>query len=85
MRLGKEEIRKLASALRIFQSVEDQAFGIYKLAAGHNFIQGRRTRTVAAVCLYIACRRDKTNMILLMDLAEIIQVIAHRSIIYEAS
>ena len=71
---GREEIRKLGSAIRVFQSIEDQAFSIYKLAAANNFIQGRRTRSVAAVCLYVACRRDKTNTILLMDLAELIQV-----------
>ena len=71
---GREEIRKLGSAIRVFQSIEDQAFSIYKLAAANNFIQGRRTRSVAAVCLYVACRRDKNNTILLMDLAELIQV-----------
>ncbi|KAF2457928.1 hypothetical protein BDY21DRAFT_378992 [Lineolata rhizophorae] len=71
---GREELRKLAGALRLVQTVEDQAFQIWKLAATHNFIQGRRSRMVAAVCLYAACRRDRNNTVLLMDLAEKIHV-----------
>ncbi|OCL12683.1 hypothetical protein AOQ84DRAFT_352399 [Glonium stellatum] len=71
---GRDEIRKLAGALHLPTSTEEQAFGIYKLAATNNFIQGRRTRTVAAVCLYVACRRVSGNTVLLMDLAEKIQV-----------
>jgi len=74
MSIGRDEIRKLASALHLPTSTEEQAFGIYKLAATNNFIQGRRTRTVAAVCLYVACRRVSGNTVLLMDLAEKIQV-----------
>ena len=74
MSIGRDEIRKLAGALHLPTSTEEQAFGIYKLAAMNNFIQGRRTRTVAAVCLYVACRRVSGNTVLLMDLAEKIQV-----------
>ncbi|KAK5145113.1 hypothetical protein LTR04_001398, partial [Oleoguttula sp. CCFEE 6159] len=71
---GRDEIRKLAGALRILQHVEDQAFALYKLAVANNFIRGRRIRQVAAVCLYIACRRDKGNTVLLMDFSEVIEV-----------
>lgn len=71
---GRDELRKLSGALHLPTATEDQAFGVYKLAAGHNFIQGRRTREVAAVCLYVACRRSKTNTVLLIDLADKIEV-----------
>ncbi|KAF2191346.1 hypothetical protein K469DRAFT_558119 [Zopfia rhizophila CBS 207.26] len=71
---GRDEIRKLAGALNLPQIVEDQAFGFYKLALNHNFVQGRRIRNVAAVSIYMACRRRAENTVLLMDLAEKIQV-----------
>ncbi|KAF2815047.1 uncharacterized protein BDZ99DRAFT_566949 [Mytilinidion resinicola] len=72
---GKAEINKIAAAVRLNNpSTEDQAFGIYKLAIGINFIQGRRVRTVAAVCLYIACRRKAGNTTLLMDFAAELQM-----------
>lgn len=71
---GKDEIRRLTGSLHLPSNIEEQAFGIYKLAATNNFIQGRRTRTVAAVCVYVACRRVAGNTTLLMDLAEKIQI-----------
>lgn len=48
---------------------------IFKLAAANNFIQGRRTKSVAAVCLYIACRIQKdTNRIMLIDFSDVLMV-----------
>lgn len=48
---------------------------IFKLAAANNFIQGRRTKSVAAVCLYIACRIQKdTNRVMLIDFSDVLQV-----------
>jgi transcription factor IIIB subunit 2 len=40
----------------------------------HNFIQGRRMRNVAAVAIYMAARRQPQNTLMLMDLAEKVQV-----------
>ncbi|KAF3049788.1 transcription factor TFIIIB subunit brf1 [Didymella keratinophila] len=71
---GRSEIQKLAHALKIRQAVEDQAIGWYKLASNHNFVQGRRIRNVAAVALYMAARRQPENTLMLMDLAEKVQV-----------
>ncbi|KAI4254339.1 MAG: hypothetical protein LQ352_003157 [Teloschistes flavicans] len=51
----------------------DAAIEFYKLARmHHNFIQGRLIRSVAAVCLYAACRRDKgeNNRWMLIDFAD---------------
>lgn len=48
---------------------------IFKLAAANNFIQGRRTKSVAAVCLYIACRIQKdSNRIMLIDFSDVLMV-----------
>lgn len=44
---------------------------VYKLCLANNFVQGRLTRSVAAVCLYIACRRSKeNNKFMLIDFAD---------------
>ncbi|KAI9831559.1 MAG: hypothetical protein M1819_004789 [Sarea resinae] len=71
---GRGEIHNLCAALQIPQSTQDQAFQVFKLAAGNNFIQGRITRHVAAICIYIACRRQKPNHFMLMDFADVIHV-----------
>jgi len=71
---GRSELRQLCPQLHISQNVEEVAFNLWKLAAAQNFIQGRRTSEVAGVCLYAACRRDKHNTILLMDISEALQV-----------
>ena len=71
---GRSELRQLCPQLHIPQNVEEIAFNLWKLAAAQNFIQGRRTGEVAGVCLYAACRRDKHNTILLMDISEALQV-----------
>jgi transcription factor IIIB subunit 2 len=42
------------------------------MAYDKNFIQGRNTKHVAAVCLYIACRKDKTPY-LLIDFSDVLQ------------
>ncbi|KAF2198513.1 hypothetical protein GQ43DRAFT_465558 [Delitschia confertaspora ATCC 74209] len=70
---GRQAIRGIGFSCNIAELIQDQAIGIYRLALNHNFIQGRRIRTVAAAALYIACRRRKGNTVLLMDLAEKIQ------------
>ncbi|KAH7138917.1 hypothetical protein B0J11DRAFT_421126 [Dendryphion nanum] len=71
---GKSEIQKLCGVLNLRLNIEEQAFSLYKLALVHNFVQGRRIRNVAAVCIYLAARRQPENTLLLMDLSEKIQV-----------
>lgn len=66
---------QLGAALTISQSLIDSGMQIFKLAAANNFIQGRRTKSVAAVCLYIACRIQKdTNRVMLIDFSDVLQV-----------
>jgi transcription factor IIIB subunit 2 len=70
---GKTAIEALAHAVKVRDSVKDQAIGWYKLATNYSFIQGRRMRNVAAVAIYMAARRQPENTLLLIDLAEKIQ------------
>jgi transcription factor IIIB 90 kDa subunit len=82
---ARREIDALINNLRIPANLADPAVNIFKLSLAHaiydtdgnrekskkNFVQGRSIRTVAAVSLYIACRRQKnTNTVMLIDLAE---------------
>jgi transcription factor IIIB subunit 2 len=60
--------------LTIPESATKAAGQVFKLAVGLNFIQGRRTKTVAAVCLYIACRRQNGNTVMLIDFADVLMV-----------
>ncbi|KAF2789509.1 BRF1-domain-containing protein [Melanomma pulvis-pyrius CBS 109.77] len=71
---GRDEIKKLCGTLHLRLAIEDNAFGWYKLALGHNFVQGRRIRNVAAVAIYFAARKMPENTLLLMDLAEKIHI-----------
>jgi transcription factor IIIB subunit 2 len=65
---------QLSRALTIPESATKAAGQVFKLAVGLNFIQGRRTKTVAAVCLYIACRRQNGNTVMLIDFADVLMV-----------
>ncbi|KAF7117168.1 hypothetical protein CNMCM5793_005888 [Aspergillus hiratsukae] len=71
---GTRYINQLSRALNIPESAMKAAGQVFKLAVGLNFIQGRRTKTVAAVCLYIACRRQDGNTVMLIDFADVLMV-----------
>lgn len=75
---GRDEIRKQCNALRISEDVANKAFRIYKLAAVNGFIQGRRIRTVVASSIYMGCRQQKHNTILMMDFAELLQISVYK-------
>ena len=49
---------------------------VFRLASSINFIQGRRTKAVAAVALYVACRSqiENPNHYMLIDFADVLQV-----------
>ncbi|PWY80326.1 hypothetical protein BO94DRAFT_567568 [Aspergillus sclerotioniger CBS 115572] len=71
---GNRYINQLSRALTIPESAMKAAGQVFKLAVGLNFIQGRRTKTVAAVCLYIACRRQDGNTVMLIDFADVLMI-----------
>ncbi|KAL8957831.1 MAG: hypothetical protein Q9193_004994 [Seirophora villosa] len=69
---GRQAIRAVSGhPLNVVQDLQDTAMQVYKLCLANNFVQGRLTRSVAAVCLYIACRRSKeNNKFMLIDFAD---------------
>ena len=67
LREGKDELNRLANALRITGLV-DSAYNLYQMARIHHFHRPRREN--AAICLYIACRQTKGNTTMLIDFAE---------------
>lgn len=71
---GRREVRAIAGRLHIDEPVQEVAVNVWKLASNINFIQGRRTEEVAGCCLYAACRREKENTVLLIDISEILKV-----------
>ncbi|KAK2806095.1 transcription factor TFIIIB subunit brf1 [Onygenales sp. PD_10] len=71
---GNRYIAQLSRALNVPESATKAAGQVFKLAVGLNFIQGRRTKTVAAVCLYIACRRQDGNTVMLIDFADVLMI-----------
>lgn len=61
-------------ALRMNAQLRESGDKIFALCV-QGFIQGRRTKSVAAVALYIACRTQKeTNRFMLIDFADILDV-----------
>ena len=71
---GNRYITQLSRALIIPESATKAASQVFKLAVGLNFIQGRRIKTVAAVSLYIACRRQDGNTVMLIDFADVLMI-----------
>jgi transcription factor IIIB 90 kDa subunit len=75
LRLAKGEklVEGIASKLSLRTLIVDAGKRFYKLAYEKNFIQGRNTNEIACVCLYIACRKEKTPH-LLIDFSDVLKV-----------
>jgi transcription initiation factor TFIIIB Brf1 subunit/transcription initiation factor TFIIB len=74
---GKQSISRIAQQIPNLQqqnTVIESALKLYQHAVEHKFIQGRKTDSVAAACLYIACRRSGTNNQLLIDFSDVLQI-----------
>ena len=65
-------MKELGHTLRLSDYTVDSAHRLFGFAVQRNFIQGRRTETVIAACLYIVCRRDNLEY-LLIDFADLLQ------------
>ena len=57
-----------AQQLNVSESLVTAGTQVFKLASGANFIQGRTLASVAAVCLYAACRAEPPCKVMLIDL-----------------
>lgn len=71
---GLAAVNSFTTALNLTGTHKERAMQVYRLAANINFIQGRQTRHVAAVCLYIACRKDPESRVMLIDFSDLLSV-----------
>jgi transcription factor IIIB subunit 2 len=69
---GRSKMQMIATALQLTNYHVEAAQRMFALAMHSNFIQGRRTQNVAAACLYIVCRREKTPH-MLIDFSDVLQ------------
>ncbi|KAM3506173.1 hypothetical protein MY11210_007667 [Beauveria gryllotalpidicola] len=63
-----------AQQLNVSDSLVAAGTQVFKLASGANFVQGRTLASVAAVCLYAACRAEPPCKVMLIDLADLVQL-----------
>jgi hypothetical protein len=70
---GRRRIQEVASRLRLGGHYVDQAHRLFTIAVEKNFVQGRRTVHVVAACLYITCRQEKSQH-MLIDFSDALQV-----------
>lgn len=73
-RNGSHFMNNLIQALRLQQIDKERGMKYFKLASSNNFIQGRITRYVAAVCLYLACRGEQDCKVMIIDFSDILEV-----------
>jgi transcription factor IIIB subunit 2 len=69
---GRKRLHQIASALNLSDNQVDTAARWLLLALQHQFTRGRRAGSVAAACLYIVCRQEKTPH-LLLDFSDVLQ------------
>ena len=70
---GRRRIQELAARLRLSSHYVDGAHRLFTVAVERNFVQGRRTAHVVAACLYMACRQEKSQH-MLIDFSDALQV-----------
>eukprot|EP00980_Cylindrotheca_fusiformis_P020049 scaffold7135_cov95-Cylindrotheca_fusiformis.AAC.3 len=70
---GRQRIQEVASRLRLGGHFVDAAHRYFTIAVEKNFVQGRQTIHVVAACLYIACRQEKSQH-MLIDFSDALQV-----------
>ncbi|CAM1507581.1 Fc.00g072220.m01.CDS01 [Cosmosporella sp. VM-42] len=74
IREAKSLMQGYAQQLNLSDSLVEAGTQAFKLASSANFIQGRTLASVAAVCLYVACRLRPPCKIMLIDLADLVQL-----------
>lgn len=73
---GRRYMELVREQLRVAEPLMESGMQVFRLASANNFIQGRRTKSIAAVCLYLACRsqRDLPNPHMLIDFADVLNL-----------
>ncbi|KAI7849014.1 hypothetical protein BDC45DRAFT_521736 [Circinella umbellata] len=69
---GRHKIARLAFALHLPERYRESAQRYYNLAVVNRFTRGRKSEHVAAVCLYIVCRNEKSSQ-MLIDFSDLLQ------------
>ncbi|ORY33138.1 hypothetical protein BCR39DRAFT_521422 [Naematelia encephala] len=70
---GKERITWLANSMGIDSFIRNGAVRYFSLAVDNSFTRGRRTEYVVASCLYLMCRKEKREH-MLIDFSERLRV-----------
>ena len=70
---GNRRIQQVGSVLQMSQRQIESSQRYFNLAVINGFNKGRRGASVAAACLYIVCRLEKTSH-MLIDFADILQI-----------
>jgi transcription factor IIIB subunit 2 len=70
---GRRRIQEVASRMRLGNHFVDAAHRLYTIAVEKNFVQGRKSPHVTAACLYIACRQERSQH-MLIDFSDALQV-----------
>ena len=70
---GRASIAEVAGRLRLQNHYVESAHRLFAFAVQRNFVQGRKTMHVVAVCLYIKCREDKSPH-MLIDFSDALSV-----------
>lgn len=74
IREAKGLMQGYAQQLQVTDHLVTAGTQVFKLASAANFIQGRTIHSVAAVCLYAACRAQPPCKVMLIDLADLVQM-----------
>ncbi|RSL38585.1 hypothetical protein CEP53_014748 [Fusarium sp. AF-6] len=74
IREAKSLMQGYAQQLNVGDSLITAGTQVFKLASSANFVQGRTLASVAAVCLYAACRAQPPCKVMLIDLADLVQL-----------
>ena len=69
---GRRRLAQVAAALNLSEQYVEMASRWLILALQHQFTRGRKAGSVAAACLYIVCRQEKTPHMLL-DFSDVLQ------------
>lgn len=70
---ARRRLEQIGHGLKIPDHVVEASLRHFRTALTNNFVKGRKSQHVLCACLYLACRQNKTDH-MLMDFAEAINV-----------
>lgn len=70
---ARRRLEQIGHGLQIPEHVVEASLRHFRTALTNNFVKGRKSQHVLCACLYLACRQNKTDH-MLMDFAEAINV-----------